>query len=276
MSNPTSSEASRPVTPVAILAAELVTLVGSIGPAIDDDSRRRLERCRDLAANLDPYLERCTSAASETLARLDRDTRAECWGKRHHDGDTVAELESEMLSGHVEGRFLAMLVAMSRARRVIDVGMFTGYSTLAMAEALPEDGEVVALEVDRYAAALAGKHFAGSRAGSRIRIEVGPALVTLERLAAAGQRFDFAFIDAAKNEYADYFKLLLDRGLIPVGGVIAADNTLLQGEPYLPPGRLSENGRAIARFNRVVVDDPRVEQVLVPLRDGVTLIRRIA
>ncbi len=110
--------------------------------------------------------------------------------------------------------------------------------------------------------------------GKKIKVKVAPALETLEGLAAAQESFDLIFIDADKKEYIDYFKLILDGKLLATGGLILVDNTLLQGQPYLEPHQRSANGEAIAQFNRFVADDPRVEQVLLPLRDGLTIIRR--
>ncbi len=143
-----------------------------------------------------------------------------------------------------------------------------------MAEALPEDGSVVACEVDPYVADLARVCFDESPHGSKIQVEVAPALKTIQKLAYAQESFDLVFIDADKHEYIDYFKLLLDRELLSSGGFILVDNTLLQGQPYLPPQQRSANGEAIAQFNRFIAEDSRVEQVLLPLRDGLTIIRR--
>jgi caffeoyl-CoA O-methyltransferase len=150
--------------------------------------------------------------------------------------------------------------------------MFTGYSALAMAEALPEDGEVVACEVDAYVAQVAQECFAVSPHGHKIKVVVAPAIDTLHRLAVAGDRFDFVFLDADKGGYVSYFKSLLDAKLLTPNSLICVDNTLMQGQPYLTGDRTA-NGQAIAAFNQVVTEDPRVQQVLLPLRDGITLIR---
>ena len=179
-----------------------------------------------------------------------------------------------MLSGHIEGQTLKMFVSMTGAKRILEIGMFTGYSALVMAEALPEEGVLVACEVDRYVAEFAKTCFAASPHGNKISVIVAPALESLRELAAKGETFDLVFIDADKKGYVDYFKILLDGGLLAANGWICVDNTLLQGQPYLSPERQTANGAAIARFNRVVADDPRVEQVLLPLRDGLTLIGR--
>ncbi|MFC5677071.1 O-methyltransferase [Aeromicrobium endophyticum] len=258
----------RPVTPTTILARELAEVAELIGPSVEPELAERLRRVTALAAGLDPYVAACTSPESPALAEVARRTQEAPWASREVVSGS-GPLEQEMLSGHVEGRFLAFLVRMLKARRVLEIGMFTGYSALAMAEALPPGGEVVACEVDPYVAGLAFDWLSRSTAGATVMIEVGPALETLERLDGP---FDLVFIDADKTGYLDYYRFLLASDLLADGGVIAVDNTLLQGQPWAADPTV--NGAAVAEFNQVVADDPRVEQVLVPLRDGVTLIRR--
>lgn len=255
----------RPVTPLGILATRLEGL-HERASSLDPEFRAQLRAAADLAGGLDPYVERASSPESPALAALAARTRAADW-----DGSA---LEQEMLSGHVEGQFLKLLVHATRARRVLELGLFTGYSALAMAEALPEDGVLVACEIDADVAAFARASFAASPAGARITVEVGPADATLERLAAAGDPFDLVFVDADKGGYADYLDALLDGNLLASHALVAVDNTLMQGEPWTP-GDPSPNGTAIAAFNARVAVDPRVEQVLVPLRDGITLVRRV-
>jgi caffeoyl-CoA O-methyltransferase len=266
----------RPVTPVGILAAQLEDLVQqtqsitSINPAF----KAELQQVYELANGLDPYLDTCTTPESPDLAALVNRTQSEDWSKRFDDGETVRQLEQEMLSGHVEGQALKFLVRLTKARRVLEIGMFTGYSALAMAEALPAEGSVVACEVDAYVAEFAQQCFKESIAGSKISVRVAPALETMQQLAAAGEAFDLVFIDADKAGYLDYLNLLLTTGLLAPGGLICADNTLMQGQPYLS-NTSTANGAAIAKFNQAVAEDERVEQVLLPLRDGLTLIRRV-
>ena len=266
----------RPVTPVGILAAKLESLVSQVEKIdnLDRAFKAQLQQAYELANGLDPYLNRCTTPESPALATLVKRTQSEDWSKRFSDGETVRQLEQEMLSGHVEGQMLKFIVHLTKAQRVLEIGMFTGYSALAMAEALPADGEVVACEVDAYVAEFAQKCFQESPVGHKISVKVAPALETMKQLAAAGEVFDLAFIDADKAGYIDYLDLLLTTGLLAPNGLICADNTLMQGQPYLS-GTASANGAAIGKFNQVVADDPRVEQVLLPLRDGVTLIRRV-
>ncbi|SIS20061.1 Predicted O-methyltransferase YrrM [Williamsia sterculiae] len=272
--------AARPVTPTTIVAAELDRICADLDrfEGIEPATTARLRRVRDIAAGLDPYLDGCTSPESPALADLARSTREIDW-----DADDAADgfVEKEMLSGHVEGRLLRFLVTMTRATRVLEIGVFTGYSALAMAEALPREGSVVACELDRKVAGRARELLNASVAGKRVTIEVGPATDTLRRLASQSRsgpdsRFDLVFIDADKAGYIDYLNTLLDSDLLTDHAVIAVDNTLLQGEPYLVAESRSTNGAAIAEFNEVVAADPRVEQVLIPVRDGLTLIRRLA
>jgi predicted O-methyltransferase YrrM len=269
---------ARPVTPSTILAEELGEVCRELADTGGADPRllNRLRRARDLAGGLDPYLQRCTSPESPDLAALVRRTRVTDWGAPAAGG---GRLEQEMLSGHVEGQTLKFLLHLADARRVLEIGMFTGYSALAMAEGLPDDGSVVACEIDPEVAAFAQRCFDGSVAGHKVHVEVGPAIDTLRRLAERCRdtpqlRFDFVFVDADKSGYQGYVDFLLDGDLLTPRAVIAIDNTLLQGQPYLG-GEVSANGAAIASFNETVAADPRVEQVLIPLRDGLTLIRRV-
>lgn len=261
----------RPVTPVAIAARLLHGVRDRLtdGDETGDDvPRADLDRAVALVDGLDPYLARCTSPESPALAQLAGRTRAEHW---HARDDEVVAVEQEMLSGHVEGQLLQLLTRLVGARRTLDIGTFTGYSALAVAEALPDDGRVVTCELDPYVADVARAAFAASPHGARVDVEVGPALTTLRALADAGETFDLAFLDADKGGYLDYLEVLLDGDLVRPGGLICVDNTLFQGEAYLTDGR-SDDGASIAAFNRAVADDPRVTQVLLPLRDGVTLI----
>ena len=268
--------APRAVTPLGILAAQLEHLRQQIEAldSVDANLKSQLRQACELASGLDPYINSCTTPESPALTALVKRTQAENWSKRFSDSETVQQLEQEMLSGHLEGQTLKFFVHLTRAKRVLEIGMFTGYSALAMAEALPDDGEVVACEVDAYVAEFAQQCFKESPDGHKISVKVAPALLTLKELATAGDVFDLVFIDADKAGYVDYLNLLLDTNLLAPNALICVDNTLMQGQPYLS-GESTANGRAIAKFNQAVADDPRVEQVLLPLRDGLTLIRRV-
>jgi caffeoyl-CoA O-methyltransferase len=275
-----SDVALRPVTPLALIAAALSNLCER---AADDaaGSSQLLEpllRVHRLAAGLDPYLRSSTSPESEALRDLTLRTNAQTWGGVIQEAtatslDSRTPLEAEMLSGHVEGKLLQILIRALRATTALDIGMFTGYSSLAMAEALPEGGRVTACEIDVRTATMASAAFAESEHGDKITVHVGPALDTLLELARAGASFDFVFLDADKPGYEDYFTAIMDGGLLDPHGLMCVDNTLMQGEAYLPEP--TRNGAAIHAFNRAVAADPRVQQVLLPLRDGITIIQRV-
>ncbi len=277
MSSVVEQETPRPMTPLGILVEQLqaIALMMENESSVPAKITQNVQKALCLAAGLDPYVSECTTEQSPALAALAQKTTEEAWSQRFNQGFTSRQLEQEMLSGHLEGQVLKMFVHMTGAKNVLEIGMFTGYSALAMAEALPEDGHLVACEVDRYAAEFAKSAFQASSQSSKISVELGPALETMHKLAAAHQTFDLVFIDADKTEYVQYFETLLDSGLLAPDGFICVDNTLLQGQPYLPQNERTKNGEAIAEFNRYVKNDPRVEQVLLPVRDGLTIIRQV-
>ena len=180
-----------------------------------------------------------------------------------------------MMVGTLEGRFLSFLVTMLRPQLVLEIGTFTGYSALSMAEALPPGGRIVTCDISEDHVAIARRHIDASPHGDRIDIRVGPAIDTLKGLDGP---FDLAFIDADKTSYLDYYEAIVPK-LAP-GGVIAADNVLWSGR-VLEGGMdgkdgnadVDESTRALREFNDRVVADERVECVMLPLRDGVTLVR---
>lgn len=256
--------APRPVTPVGILVERLRAVLEHAGGHL----REQLGDAYELAAGLDPYLRGCTSPESPALRALAEATAAHDW-KSYGDGSVV---EQEMISGHVEGQLLQTLVYATRARQVLDVGMFTGYSALAMAEELPADGRVIACEAEAGVADFARRHLAAAAPAGKITVRVGPAAKTLTLLADEGETFELIFIDADKAGYLGYVDTILRRGLLAPHGLICVDNTLMQGQPWSGRPRTA-NGSAIAAFNAALAADPRVDQVLLPLRDGVTLVR---
>jgi caffeoyl-CoA O-methyltransferase len=174
-----------------------------------------------------------------------------------------------MMVGRLEGRFLKMLVAAVGADRVLEIGTFTGYSALSMAEALPPSGRVITLELNESHAEMARSFISRSSFADRIEVRVGPALQTLRTLQGP---FDFVFIDADKPSYHAYYEAVLP--LLSARGLIAVDN-VLQSARVIDRAENSENTVSMRRFNDHVASDHRVECVMVPIRDGVTLIRRV-
>lgn len=183
------------------------------------------------------------------------------------------KLPKECITGHVEGQTLKMLVHITQAKRVLEIGMFTGYGALSMAEGLPENGRLVACELEPYLKDFAQPIFDKSPHGKKIHICTGSAMDTLKELAAAGEQFDMVFIDADKNNYINYYNFILDNNLLRMQGFICVDNSLFKAKVYLKD-TTDSNGLALREFNRFVSNDPRVEQVIIPLRDGISVIRR--
>lgn len=181
--------------------------------------------------------------------------------------ETFARMASpQMQVGRLEGRFLHLLVKLTSARRVLEIGMFTGYSALMMASALPDDGELVTCDIDPAAEAIARSYFDRHPHGVKITIRMGPALDTLTSLSGP---LDLVFIDADKGNYVSYYEAVLP--LLRPGGLIVADNTLWSGKVVDPQ---TEVEQAIARFNDHVARDARVDKVLLTVRDGMTLARK--
>lgn len=180
---------------------------------------------------------------------------------------TAREMEySQMLSGPLVGNLLAMLIRLGGARRVLEIGTFTGYSALWMAQSLPEDGELVTCDRNQRYEAVARRYFERSSHGHKIRMLMGPALETIAGLEG---RFDLVFVDADKINYPRYY----DR-LLPVtgeGGVMVIDNVFWSGDVLEPD---DEESQAIDRMNRTIADDERVDQLILTLRDGLTVLRK--
>jgi caffeoyl-CoA O-methyltransferase len=198
---------------------------------------------------IEEYVERMTSPHDPLLAEL--------------SAETAEQLSTpQMLTGPVAGRFLELLVWLGRPQRVLEIGTYSGHSALEMAGALPDGGQIDTCELDPERAMFAQRYFDRSPHGSKITLHVGPALETINRLEGS---FDFVFVDADKDGYVDYYEAVLPR--LTARGLIVADNTL-------GAGRVLDERTPITRFNEHVAADPRTVQVVLSVRDGMTLIRR--
>ena len=181
--------------------------------------------------------------------------------------ETFANMNSpQMQVGRIEGQFLKMLVRLVGARRVLEIGMFTGYSALMMAEGLPDDGELITCDVDPKAEAMASRYFAQSPHGKKITIRIAPALETIKTLSGP---FDFVFIDADKENYVNYWNACLP--LVRTGGLIVADNVLWSGKVVDPQDEVT---KAIVDFDALVQADSRVDSVCLTVRDGMMLAQK--
>lgn len=183
---------------------------------------------------------------------------------------TYGSMQSpHMQVGRVEGTFLEMLCTFLGARRILEIGTFTGYSALCMARAIPEDGEIITLDVNPDATRIAQSFFDRVSYGKKIRIILGDALTTVRSLPTTAP-FDLVFMDADKERYPEYYDLVLP--LLRQGGLLIADNTLWSGRVLSP---VAPSDLAITRFNDLVTADPRVQNVLLSVRDGMMLARKL-
>jgi caffeoyl-CoA O-methyltransferase len=208
-----------------------------------------------LPDEIDAYAAAHTTRPTELLARLAEETR-----------ETLDA--PQMLTGAVEGRFLQLLVFATGAKRILELGTYSGYSSISMAAALPHGGHIDTCEIEEKNAAVAKRYIEEAGYSDRITVHLGPALETVERLEG---EFDFVFVDADKLNYVNYYEAVLPR--LSERGLIAADNTLWSGR-VLDESDDSEGTVAIRAFNDHVNADERAVSVMLTVRDGVTLIRR--
>ncbi len=202
---------------------------------------------------VEEYAEAHTTPDGELFERLAAETREK------------TEIP-QMMVGRLEGQFLSFLVGATGARRVLELGTFTGYSSISMASALPPDGRIITCDVDPEATAIARRYMDESGYGDRIEIRLGPALETIETLEGP---FDLVFIDADKPNYKAYYEAVLP--LLAENGLVIADNVLWSGRVVEDDG--DESTLAIKDFNEHVRNDPRVVSVMLTVRDGMTLAR---
>ncbi len=210
---------------------------------------------------LERYVHDFSESESELLRELDRVTHQRMVAPR-------------MLSGHIQGLLLRMIVRMVRPQRVLEIGTFTGYSALSMAAGLTDDARLDTIEVDDELEELAQSFFDRSEHGRKISLHIGSALDIAPTL---GGEFDLVFIDGDKREYPDYYRMLMgDNGgkpLVHSDSILIADNILWSGKVVEPVVARDRHTQALLEFNEMVLNDPRVENVIVPLRDGLNMIR---
>jgi len=204
---------------------------------------------------LEQYIEKHTSPESDLLKKINRDTNVEV-------------LKPHMLSGHVQGRFLSLISRWVKPKRILEIGTYTGYSALCLAEGLDADGKLITLDVNEELEERVRGYFKQSPLGNYIEYKIGDARKIIPSL---NETFDLVFIDADKESYSLYYDLVIDK--VPVGGCLLADNVLWSGK--VTDEKPDKDTRAIIDFNQKVSDDERVENVPISLRDGLMMIRKI-
>ncbi len=205
---------------------------------------------------LERYILEHIEPEDEVLQELDRETHRKVLGAR-------------MLSGHLQGQVLTMLSKLIQPEKILEVGTFTGYSAICLARGLKDNGKLITIELDDELESMASEYFKKAGLDDKIMQLIGPAL---EILPSINETFDLIFLDADKREYPDYYNLVFDK--LRRGGCIIADNTLWSGKVIGSDSSGDKQTTGIIKFNELIRKDKRVEKVILPLRDGMTLIRK--
>jgi len=257
-----------PNTPNEVVAARLEEAIELA--AHDPLLAEKLKKCLTLVEAQDNYMVNKCSGESALQKRIYQDTLDEPWEENYQNGITTINLPIICLSGKVEGQFLQRIAEMTRAKSILELGMFTGYSAISFSQSVYAK-EVTALDIEPYLEKFVRSRTAGTEVDKKLRIIIGPALDSLKILKNEGKRFDLIFIDADKVNYLNYYKFVMDNELLERDGSILIDNALWKTEVY--PPITTERGKVLNDFNEFVLNDIRVSQVIVPLRDGVMLIK---
>ena len=209
-----------------------------------------------LPADINKYSEDHTSQESDLLRRINRETYAEV-------------LMPRMVSGHLQGRFLSMVSHMIKPRNILEIGTYTGYSAICLAEGLQPNGKLVTIDVNEELERRVRGYFKEGGLENKIDYRLGDAATIIPVLNSS---FDLVFIDADKENYAKYYELVFDK--VPMGGYILADNVLWSGK--VVQEKIDKDTMAIKSFNEKIQSDSRVENMLLPLRDGISLVRKVS
>ena len=273
-----------PLVSASVLLSSVVSQLDTSRPP-SAEQLHQLQLVSRLLSGMDEYLDTVSSAAPAVQQPLLRATAEHDWASAWSRKQTLFELSAAWSAGAYEGNFVGLLTRLTRAKKALEIGMFTGTTTVCIANNLPRDGKVTALEIDPYLDTFTKPLFEQSGLGGKIDVKVGNAVDHLNQLAtnilSDEEAYDIIFIDADKPGYTTYFKTILDKGLLKKDGLLVVDNTLYKGTPWteglvdqevLKIGK--QNADAIKEFNQVVRQDSRVEVVVLPVRDGVSLIMR--
>jgi len=206
---------------------------------------------------LEQYAEQMTTPESDALARLNRETH-------------VKVEQPNMLSGHIQGAVLSMISRMVAPKYILEIGTYTGYSAICLAQGLQEGGQLHTIDINEELSDMCHRYWEAAGVADRITQHIGRGAAIIPEL---NQVFDLVFIDADKAGYNNYFDLVIDK--VRTGGWIMADNVLYHGDVILPPEEQSRNGKAMHAYNEKIKADSRVEQVLLPVRDGILIARKL-
>lgn len=211
----------------------------------------------EITEELEEYCEAHSTPESDLLYRLNRETNLKC-------------IKPRMISGHLQGRLLSFISQMMRPKRILEIGTYTGYATLCLAEGLSDDGRIDTIEVDEELEEMIRRYFSQSAYNEKITLHIGDALQVLKQLDAT---WDLVFMDAEKDDYIAYYELVLPR--LRQGGIILADNVLWSGKVIQEVKTGDKETRALMKFNDYILEDKRVKNFLLPFRDGIMVIEKL-
>lgn len=211
----------------------------------------------EITEELEEYCEAHSTPESDLLYRLNRETNLKC-------------IKPRMISGHLQGRLLSFISQMMRPKRILEIGTYTGYATLCLAEGLSDDGRIDTIEVDEELEEMIWRYFSQSAYNEKITLHIGDALQVLKQLDAT---WDLVFMDAEKDDYIAYYELVLPR--LRQGGIIMADNVLWSGKVIQEVKTGDKETRALMKFNDYILADERVKNFLLPFRDGIMIIEKL-
>lgn len=271
-----------PLTSAATLLSHVVSQLDT-SRTPTSEQLRQLQMVSQLLSRIDPYLDAVSSPAPIIQRPLLKATAEHDWTAAWTRKQTLFHLSAAWSAGAYEGNLVGLLTRLTRAQTALEIGMFTGTTTVCIAQNLPPNGSVTTLEIDPYLDSFTRPLFQQSGLSDKIHVKIGNALDQLDAIAnnlkSDQDAFDIIFIDADKPGYKSYFNTILDKGLLKKDGLLVVDNTLYKGspwtealvdEPVLTIGK--QNADAIKQFNQIVRNDKRVQVVVLPVRDGVSLI----
>lgn len=211
----------------------------------------------EITEELEEYCEAHSTPESDLLYRLNRETNLKC-------------IKPRMISGHLQGRLLSFISQMMRPKRILEIGTYTGYATLCLAEGLTDEGRIDTIEVDEELEEIIRRYFSQSDYKEKITLYIGDALQVLKQLDAT---WDLVFMDAEKDDYIAYYELVMPR--LRQGGIILADNVLWSGKVVQEVKTGDKETRALMKFNDYILADERVKNFLLPFRDGIMVIEKL-
>ncbi|BFZ64084.1 hypothetical protein YB2330_005222 [Saitoella coloradoensis] len=268
-----------PDTPLEIMADLLRKSLSAKSP---EEKESYVKKALEISQGLDDYMTVATTTPSQNVHTMVDATLRNDWDAAHANGETKFKYTNNFCAGTFEAQFIATLCKLTGAKRVLEIGMFTGTTALACAESIPDDGKVYTCDIEPYMKTFSKPFFEKAGQDKKIEVCIAPAQDTLSELAKKGECFDLIFVDADKTGYLAYFQKIMDLGLLAYGGALVVDNTLFKGGVYtdsalaeVPEQKkadVREMTDALITFNKTVRDDPRVEVIVLPIRDGVSII----